>query len=366
MKISGIKIENNNLFEDLSISFLDENTNEPHNVVLLVGENGKGKTTVLRSIASCFTINNHLYGGDILDFNNVSNNMDFGSIAIDTMMNEEEVSCLGEFDKYEFYQYIVKKNGIEKNSNTLEKYNSFDLLDSNNQYITPNILRMNGQFSNKSYEGSLILFFDVFRILPKLEINGPNSSNLPSSPKENSLAPSIRTQSIIERFQYTKQWLVNLDYKEAKLYREKNGQDSGLMIEVVRALNALFSPYEFSRITGKSKIMFKTPKGEVDIDDLSDGMKSVFTIIGEMLFRFSMPYMDLDAIDIKAILNTEAIVLIDEIDCHLHPKWQLNIIPSLRGLFPNVQFIITTHAPLVVSSVYPDEVYQLKETEEGN
>lgn len=364
MKICSIKIENIKLFRDLSISFIDNNTNEPHNVVLLVGENGKGKTTILKSIASCFTINNNLYGGDIFDYYNVSNNMDFGSIAIDTKMNEEEVSYLREFDKYEFYQYIVKKDGFNKDSHILNKTNSFALVNDNGNYVTPHNYKMIEQFSKESYGGSLVLYFDVFRILPKTKISGPDSSKLPSSPKDRALASSIQMQQVFERFQYTKQWLVNLDYKEAKLYRERNGKDSGLMKEVVRALNMLFNPYEFSRITDKSQIMFKTPDGEVNIDDLSDGMKSVFTIIGEMLFRFSMPYMELDTIDIKAVLNTEAIVLIDEIDCHLHPKWQLGIIPSLRELFPNVQYIITTHAPLVVSSVYPDEVYQLGEIAE--
>jgi len=365
MKISGIKIENIKLFKDLYISFMDNNTNEPHNVVLLVGENGMGKTTILQSIASCFTINNNLYGGNIFDFENITNNMDFASITIETMMKEEEISYLGESDKYEFCQYIVKKDGLEKDDHILRKFNDFAMMNINGNYVDSYDSKRHQQFSNESYEGSLILFFDVFRILPKTGISGPDSSILPSSPKKDSLSPSIQAKSIVERFQYTKQWLVNLDYKEAKLYRERSGQDSGLMKAVVRALNTLFHPYEFSRITDKSQIMFKTPNGEVSIDDLSDGMKSVFAIIGEMLFRFSMPYMDRDTIDINAILNTEAIVLIDEIDCHLHPKWQLNIIPSLRELFPNVQFIITTHAPLVVSSVYPDEVYQLGEIEEG-
>ncbi len=69
--------------------------------------------------------------------------------------------------------------------------------------------------------------------------------------------------------------------------------------------------------------------------------------------------MDNEDIDTDTVLNTEAIVLIDEIDCHLHPKWQLNIIPAMRTLFPNTQFIMTTHSPLIVKSVNPNEVIKL-------
>ncbi|MBK7436994.1 MAG: AAA family ATPase [Saprospiraceae bacterium] len=52
-------------------------------------------------------------------------------------------------------------------------------------------------------------------------------------------------------------------------------------------------------------------------------------------------------------------ILIDEIDLHLHPSWQVKIVKALKTTFPNVQFIVTTHSPLVLSSVKRGEIIAL-------
>ena len=59
------------------------------------------------------------------------------------------------------------------------------------------------------------------------------------------------------------------------------------------------------------------------------------------------------------------IILIDEIDLHLHPQWQRIVIPSFRKTFPNCQFIVTTHSPQVISQIKPQGIYRLKNTESG-
>ena len=61
-------------------------------------------------------------------------------------------------------------------------------------------------------------------------------------------------------------------------------------------------------------------------------------------------------------LQGSGVILIDEIELHLHPKWQRQIIPALTRTFPNCQFIITTHSPQVVSHVKPDSLYLLQAT----
>ena len=58
--------------------------------------------------------------------------------------------------------------------------------------------------------------------------------------------------------------------------------------------------------------------------------------------------------------------IIDEIELHLHPKWQREIIPALTRTFPNCQFIVTTHSPQVVSHVKPEGIYKLEATSEGD
>jgi predicted ATP-binding protein involved in virulence len=60
-------------------------------------------------------------------------------------------------------------------------------------------------------------------------------------------------------------------------------------------------------------------------------------------------------------LEGDGVILIDEIEQHLHPSWQRTIIPNLRRTFPNIQFILTTHSPQVLSNVPTENVFVLKD-----
>ena len=61
----------------------------------------------------------------------------------------------------------------------------------------------------------------------------------------------------------------------------------------------------------------------------------------------------------RAIEETPGVVLIDELDLHLHPRWQRHIVSDLRRVFPNIQFFCTTHSPQIVGEVGPDEIQLL-------
>lgn len=63
----------------------------------------------------------------------------------------------------------------------------------------------------------------------------------------------------------------------------------------------------------------------------------------------------------KVLIETEGIVLIDEIDLHLHPSWQKRILKDLMDIFPKVQFIVSTHAPEVINSVKSESIVILKD-----
>ncbi|HBY80851.1 MAG TPA: ATP-binding protein, partial [Cyanobacteria bacterium UBA11148] len=67
----------------------------------------------------------------------------------------------------------------------------------------------------------------------------------------------------------------------------------------------------------------------------------------------------------EAAQKTPGIVLIDELDLHLHPKWQCRIIGDLKRTFPNCQFIVTTHSPQVIAEVKCENIYHLEVTSEG-
>lgn len=85
---------------------------------------------------------------------------------------------------------------------------------------------------------------------------------------------------------------------------------------------------------------------------LSDGYKEIISIIADISYRMAIlnPHLD------ENILNSPGIILIDEIDTHLHPKWQTSILYILRKLFPKVQFIVTTHSPIVVAAADKEQV----------
>ncbi|MGZ3459035.1 MAG: AAA family ATPase, partial [Archangium sp.] len=62
----------------------------------------------------------------------------------------------------------------------------------------------------------------------------------------------------------------------------------------------------------------------------------------------------------------EGLVLVDELDLHLHPRWQATLIPALKALFPRLQFIATTHSAMLLPGLEQDEVLVLRQDEEGN
>lgn len=130
----------------------------------------------------------------------------------------------------------------------------------------------------------------------------------------------------------------------------------------------------FAAITGYSDVQaqFNLDTNEIDIlyynnekehirmpiSQLSDGYKCTINLIADIAYRMAILNPQL----LKDVLTeTEGIVLIDEIDLHLHPSWQKRILGDLMGIFPKVQFIVTTHAPEVINSVKSDSIVILKD-----
>ena len=115
--------------------------------------------------------------------------------------------------------------------------------------------------------------------------------------------------------------------------------------------------FKFSRVDpNENEIMINTPSGEIYYEYLSSGFKStisiVFGIIKEIEMRFKAPYMIAQDFD--------GIILIDEIELHLHPEWQGRICSVLKEVFPEAQFFISTHSPHVVQTALKDEVIALE------
>ena len=87
--------------------------------------------------------------------------------------------------------------------------------------------------------------------------------------------------------------------------------------------------------------------------NLSDGYRNTLGMIADIAYRMAILNPQLLG---DVLQKTPGIILIDEVDLHLHPRWQERIIGDLQAVFPQVQFIVSTHAPAVISSVRQDNL----------
>jgi predicted ATP-binding protein involved in virulence len=99
---------------------------------------------------------------------------------------------------------------------------------------------------------------------------------------------------------------------------------------------------------------------ELRIDDLSDGERCLLAMVGDLARRLSIANPTL-----PDPLGGFGVVLIDELDLHLHPAWQRRVVSGLVGTFPNCQFVVTTHSPQILSEVRPGQIRLLGVGKDG-
>lgn len=119
-----------------------------------------------------------------------------------------------------------------------------------------------------------------------------------------------------------------------------------------KALSIFMPDYKSIRVRRSPLRMQLLKKGEVVYaNQLSDGEKTYLALIGDLCHRLVLANPTL-----PDPLQGEGIVLIDEIDLHLHPEWQGDFATKLNEVFPNIQFIITTHSPHVINRIAPEKI----------
>jgi predicted ATP-binding protein involved in virulence len=129
-------------------------------------------------------------------------------------------------------------------------------------------------------------------------------------------------------------------------------------LQAVRAAVEGFTQFTDLRIRRKPSLRMTVIKNKTELNvlQLSDGEKCLLALVGDLARRLSLLNTDKEN-----PLDGEGVVLIDEIDLHLHPKWQRSVVMSLERTFPNCQFIITTHSPQVVGELPPEAVLLLRD-----
>lgn len=132
-------------------------------------------------------------------------------------------------------------------------------------------------------------------------------------------------------------WLPNYESTQPKRFKE-----------VVNIINRVMGQNHY-QLTGKletGEYLFEKNGLQIPFPALSDGYRAFLGWIGDLLFHICTTCPSS-----KKLLDHKGMVMVDEIDLHLHPEWQKSILPTLAKELPNIQFIVTTHSPLIVGSV---------------
>ena len=108
------------------------------------------------------------------------------------------------------------------------------------------------------------------------------------------------------------------------------------------------------------ELVFVTKSESLPIRALSSGYQSLIWMVLDIAYRMALLNPDLKS----HIADVPGIIMVDELDMHLHPKWQWNVIQALRNTFPNVQFIAATHSPIIISSCKDETLIRINKAHE--
>jgi predicted ATP-binding protein involved in virulence len=356
--INSLKLNGFRSFETFEIDFHPEMT-------VLIAENGGGKTSVLDALAIAIGpfiggfdegIGPHFHASDIRlnrVRETVSNEMEYaphgvrlsaeGSLAQPTNMSSWSRELLGPSKS----KTTVKD---AKALTSLAKELQIDVR-SGNSVVLPLI----------AYYGTNRLWQAKKLTHRKLE----KTSRL--SGYTDCLQPGSTYKFFCEWFRYWSQNSLSLSQKAIKEgIGGSRSEFDDFIQSVVQAITSCLEPsgwccvdYDF----GMDELVALHPtQGKLPVSQLSDGVRNMIGLVADIAFRATKLNPHLGT---KAALETPGLVMIDEVDMHLHPSWQQTVLASLRTAFPNLQFIVTTHSPQVLSTAKRENIRILGTNAEG-
>lgn len=378
MKIKQLQLQNYGRFENLTVDFAPTE-NRVSNVTVIVGNNGAGKSQILQALATGLSwfisgLQNKVPSGNFINSNEIRNGKDISILNIKGEINKNLQSINNNIKNLDIYL----KSNRQRDDEKFASLGGLEIID-----FTENV---------KKDEISLpiITFYPVERsILTQNIILDSSAKNLRQFVGYNlALTNGIDFNSFIEWFRLKEdienaQIRKEVDKLMESLVRENNDNNRSIIVAHLAGLTAKEKVLEkntdnqlqsvksaisyfldtienvwIDRSLQPPVMMVEKDGKDLNINQLSQGEKSLLALVGDIARRLAILNPSLDD-----PLQGEGVVMIDEVDLHLHPKWQHDLIDKLVRTFPNVQFILTTHSPLIVSDRADILVYLL---DDGN
>ncbi|HEY9600312.1 MAG TPA: AAA family ATPase [Allocoleopsis sp.] len=386
MKVKRLKMTS---FRGISNLTLDFPTDEP---TVFIGINGVGKSSIL----DCLSILLSRFTGQMQA--SVDSSRSFNQQDITNGQNETYTNItisLNDSQEVNWFLFKRRKNDNAYISNQISSKSTVG------QFLKA-IIKLKDQVESVDKNASLYLQLAIEKLVDYIEANSEFPNELPTVVEElrrrleanahanlplavcypvNRVVFDIPLE-ITEEHQFEQidayehaltggridfrrffEWFRNREDLENEWRRNNPGYRDRELEAVREAIYSLLGEEEFSNLqVERSPLqMIITKQGqELSVNQLSDGEKGLLAMVGDLARRLAIANPSL-----PDPLQGSGVVLIDEIELHLHPKWQREIIPALTRTFPNCQFIVTTHSPQVISQVKPESIYILERTDSG-
>ena len=367
MYINKIEIQNIRSISHLEMTF-DNNHAGWH---VLIGDNGTGKSTVIKSISAALIGINEFYAlrQDPQDWFNQKKWIERESLLLggitlaiiqepkyDLILENKPVINGNLFNKLIFYS--ISKSADRQNP---QKFHPVSVIGVTKEEVPLRLSPLDYNW-NKNNSGWFSVAYGPMRRFS----GGDEFEEL----QKNNPKLFAHLSALEESFVLSEpvKWLKNLQFQ--KLENDKEGKVIDDILKFVNDGKLLPNNTKIESVSSKG-VFFKDGNGSIiSINDLSDGYRSVlsmtFEIIRQMILQYGsdLVFESIRKGDMRIMLP--GVVLIDEIDAHLHPTWQTKIGEWFLKYFPKIQFIVTTHSPLVCRASEHGTIWKLSSSDDGN